>query len=144
MSPDTQPTQPPLTWSLAVFADCYVALQRAAPALPLLAQLTPDLKAILCVPGRSEASRTALARADAHTSITLPGGETVALNGAFLAASSALASELEMDELYTAELMWRALDTSFLQGSDAVEAATLVFFQRYLYIINIFCMIPGK
>ena len=137
MSPDTQPTQPPLTWSLAVFADCYVALQRAAPALPLLAQLTPDLKAILCVPGRSEASRTALARADAHTSITLPGGETVALNGAFLAASSALASELEMDELYTAELMWRALDTSFLQGSDAVEAATLVFFQRYLYIINI-------
>lgn len=134
MSTDTKP----LSWALDEFSECYSAFKlQSSLANFSLDQIKQDLKEILVVPGRSEKSRKTLADGESGKPVLLPGGQEVVLNAAFISAASTLAFELELDELYTAELMFRALDTSFLKGADPVEAGTLLFFQRYQYILNI-------
>lgn len=126
------------SWSLDVFSECYNALKLDIPLHNTpLSQIKHDLKSVLIVPGRKETSRKALSEGEAGKPVLLPNGEEVILNGPFITASSTLAFELELDELCTAELMWSALETTFLKGSDPVEAGTLLYYQRYQYILNI-------
>lgn len=127
-----------LSWSLDIFSECYNALKLDIPLHNTpLSQIKHDLKNVLVVPGRKEASRKALSEGESGKPVILTSGEEVILNGPFITACSTLAFELELDELCTAELLWSALDTTFLKGAEPVEAGTLLFFQRYQYILNI-------
>lgn len=126
------------TWSLDVFAECYNAIKANTALCDIpLAQIKQDLQNVLVVPNRNENSRKVLSGAESGKPILLPGGIEVALNGPFISSSSTLAFELELDELCTAELLQQALETTFLRGAEPVEAGTLLFFQRYQYILNI-------
>lgn len=126
------------TWSLDVFLACYNAIKVASPLSSApLAQVKQDLQNVLVVPGRNENSRKALSAGESGKPVVLPSGLEVSLNAPFIESTSTLALELELDELCTAELMQQALETTFLKGADPVESGTLLYFQRYQYILNI-------
>lgn len=134
MSPNTESC----TWSLDVFLECYNAIKLGSPLSSTpLAQIKQDLQNVLVVPGRNESSRKTLSAGESGKPVVLPSGLEVILNAPFISSTSTLALELELDELCTAELMQQAMETSFLKGSDPVEAGTLLYFQRYQYILNI-------
>lgn len=126
------------TWSLDVFVQCYNAIKLDTPLIDApFAQIKEDLKNVLTVPGRNENSRKALLEGESGKSILLPNDEEIAFNAAFVASTSTLAFELDLDELHASECMQHALETTFLKGSDPIEAGMLFFFQRYQYILNI-------
>ncbi|OBA23606.1 hypothetical protein METBIDRAFT_30044 [Metschnikowia bicuspidata var. bicuspidata NRRL YB-4993] len=127
-----------LTWSLEAFLECYNSIKlHGTVSVSDRKALKNDLRNILLVPARNEKSRSALAAGEKGKTVAFQNGQEYTLNAAFVTTASNLASELNLDELSSAELLQEVSATNFAQGSSPVEAGILGFYQRYSYILNI-------
>lgn len=127
-----------LTWSVAIFADCYNAIKYQGTVFD---QLKPvlglDIKAVLTVPPRNDKSRQALTLGAEGKLVTFPNGEEFKINRSFVETVNLLATELDMDELCVAEMLQAASESTFAKGLDLADAGLLAFFLRYEFILNI-------
>lgn len=134
----TNPMETRLTWSVAIFADCYNAIKYQGSAFD---QLKPalglDIRAVLTVPPRNDKSRQALTLGAEGKLVTFPNGEEFKINRSFVETVNLLATELDMDELCVAEMLQEASESTFAKGLDLADAGLLAFFLRYEFILNI-------
>lgn len=124
-------------WDVGIFSDCYNAI-KFLDAVPeeIDALMGTDLRHLLDVPSRSDKARQDLAKGEKEN-ITFADGLKYKLNKPFIESAYLLASELDLDELATAELLLLASEASFSKGSSLEDAGILAFFRRYDYILNI-------
>lgn len=124
-------------WDIGVFTDCYNTV-KFLDSVPdqIDALIGTDIRQLLVVPPKSDKARQTLAKADSEP-ITFSDGLSFKLNKAFIETAYLLASELDLDEIATAELLLLATNESFSKGSSLEDAGILAFFRRYDYILNI-------
>ncbi|CAK9436488.1 uncharacterized protein LODBEIA_P10460 [Lodderomyces beijingensis] len=125
-----------LQWSPEAFAEIYNALKFQPDLVDLatieLSSISDDLEHVLTTPTPSQEARGQLKNA-----IKLSNGDEVQLNDAFVEISVVLATELDLDEVCTAELLYAAQDVSFKKGTSLSDSAKLSYFLRDEYILNI-------
>lgn len=126
-----------LTWDVSIFEDCYNAVKFLDSIPEQIDDLIgADLRLMLVVPSRSDSSRQTLTKAE-NEPIAFSDGLKYKLNKPFIESAYLLATELNLDELATAELLQLATQVSFSKGSILEDAGLLAFFRRYDYILNI-------
>lgn len=126
-----------LNWNPQAFESCYNAIKFLASVPQLLdSSIGPDLRALLTVPSKNEKSRSTLAAGETGKPVVLLNGDEYKFNKPFLAATSSLSVELDLDELACAELL-EVASSALGKEFDLVDAGRLAFIQRYEYILNI-------
>lgn len=127
-----------LLWDIQVFADFYNSI-RYANRVPehLEVQIGPDLRRLLDLPPRNEKSRATLAAGENGKPVAFHNGEEFELNKPFIADASAIATELALDEISSAELLQSAGNSASAKGADLTDAGRSAYFQRIDYIFNI-------
>lgn len=133
-----------LCWSNEPLADCYNHIKLTGSVDPLqMPRVAEDLAELLVVPPRSEASRNTLTAAPRDPDnaefalVTLPDGIEYRLNQQFIEQVAQLASEFDLDELATAQMLCLAEETQFKTGTSLTDAGRIAFYTRYQYILNI-------
>lgn len=125
------------SWDIGILSDCYNAVKFLDNVPEQIdALLGTDLRNLLVVPGRSDTARQKLAKAESEP-ISFSDGLQFKLNKPFIESAYLLATELDLDEMATAELLQLAQSESFAKGSRLEDAGILAFFRRYDYILNI-------
>ncbi|EDK41865.1 hypothetical protein LELG_00043 [Lodderomyces elongisporus NRRL YB-4239] len=122
-------------WSPETFAEIYNAI-KFQPDLDLstidLESINNDLLHVLITPLPLQESRSKLEKP-----VKFSNGDEVQLNQPFVETSVVLATELDLDEVCTAELLFNAQELSFKKGTLLTDSAKLSYYLRYEYILNI-------
>lgn len=127
-----------LTWDVDVFAECYNVIRFQNSVPPELEDwIGNDLRNLVDLPARNDKSRSVLAAGESGKPVAFHSGDEYQLNKPFIADSSAISTELALDELYAAELLQIAAGTTSAKGADLTDAGRLAYFQRIDYILNI-------
>lgn len=125
-----------LNWSTDIFVDCYNSIKyQDQPNLNLVSNLRNDLFSILSIPSRSETSRSKLI--DESTPVKFSNGNEFRLNKEFIESSIYLSTELNIDEILTAELLYNSTKLSYEKGTTFIDGGRLAFFTRLQLILNI-------
>lgn len=127
-------------WSPALFLEVYNSIKfQDQISTPLIETLRHDLTQILIVPPKSEKSRNQLVASanDEFKVVKFPNGDEFKLNNVFIESALLLSSQLNLDELATAELLLNAEGLKYNTGISFQDSGKLSFFQRYDYILNI-------
>ncbi|KAK6460242.1 nucleoporin Nup186/Nup192/Nup205 [Scheffersomyces coipomensis] len=123
-------------WSSDAFEDCYdlIKLQDVGYYEAIQAIKT-DLLNVLVTPAKNEKSRNILI--DETKPIQFGSGDEFKLNRPFIEICTVLATELDLDEVCVAELVYFANSLSFQRGTNLIDSAKLAYFSRLKYILNI-------
>lgn len=125
-----------LNWSTDIFVDCYNSIKYHDQLnLSLLSNIKSDLFNILNIPSRSDTSRNKLI--DESKPVTFSNGDEFKLNREFIESSIHLSTELGMDEILTAELLYYSKKLSYDKGTSFIDSGRLGFFTRLQLILNI-------
>lgn len=125
-----------LNWSTSLLQLLYSSIKYDNKVdLQLLLPLKNDLIGLLQTPPRNDSSRKQL-EDDTKTHI-FSNGEEVKLNKEFIAITAVVSADFHLDELASADLTYQAQSIAFSQGLSLQESARLLYFERYLYILNI-------
>ncbi|KAI3404461.2 NUP192 [Candida oxycetoniae] len=129
-------------WSPDEFAEIYNAI-KFQPDIDLstldFSPISTDLLHVLTTPIPSQESRNKL-----NEPVTLSNGDRIEPNQAFVEISGVLATELDLDEICTAELLYNAQEISFKKGTSLNDSAKLSYFLRDEYILNILGYLVSK
>ncbi|KAG2733584.1 hypothetical protein G9P44_003109 [Scheffersomyces stipitis] len=101
-----------------------------------------DLLNVLMAPGKSDGSRARLV--DQSKPVTFSDGDEYRINKSFAEIAVLLASEFDLDEVITAELLFHANNLSFQKGTNLADSARIAFYQRSSYILNILIFLVGS
>lgn len=127
-------------WSRTYLLEGYNSIKFQDQIPPsIIDVLRHDLQQILIVPSKNEKSRNLLL-GDTNSEfnvVKLSNGEEFKLNKSFIEATILLSSQLNLDELATAELLLNAENLKYNTGINFQDSGKLSFFQRYDYILNI-------
>lgn len=129
-------------WSPDLFADIYNAIkfQSDVDVSSIdLSSISHDLTEVLKTPSPLTESRNKL-----NSVIKFSNGDEVQLNQEFLELSVLLATELDLDEVCTAELLFYSEDVSYRKGTSLMDSAKLSYFSRGEYILNILIYLIGN
>lgn len=125
-----------LQWSIKPFCALYDAISVDDSSLKqaLINELSEDLVSLIVTKPRNEVSRNKLQTGE----VTFSDGSIYKLNKAFIDDSVQLSTELEIDELDAAELLYHAsggeLDSL---GTSYLDTAIAAFYNRRDYILQI-------
>ncbi|CCE80536.1 Piso0_003655 [Millerozyma farinosa CBS 7064] len=123
-------------WSLDNFIECYNSIKYQGSSSPqILSLLRNDLFEVLNVPGKNEQSRNKLI--DESSNVKFTSGEEFKLNKKFRENALSLSTELNLDELVCAEILYYSTDLAYEKGTGFLDSARLAFFSRYEYILSI-------
>ncbi|KAI5970589.1 NUP192 [Candida margitis] len=129
-------------WSPDLFAEIYNAI-KFQPDVDIstvdLSIISHDLTQVLKTPSPSTESRNKL-----NAPLKLSNGDEVQLNEAFTELSVLLATELDLDEVCTAELLFYSEDVSYKKGTSLSDSSKLSYFSRGEYILNILIYLVGN
>lgn len=127
-------------WSSTLFIECYnsIKFQNQVPN-QIINLLQHDLINILNVPNKNETSRNKLILNNNESTklIKFNNGDEFKLNKSFIEITILLSSQLNLDELHTAELLFSANDLKFEKGIILQDCGKLLYYQRFDYILNI-------
>ncbi|KAK6457431.1 nucleoporin Nup186/Nup192/Nup205 [Scheffersomyces xylosifermentans] len=128
-----------LNWSTLVLANCYNAIKfediNASQLEELIGSIKNDLVQILVTPVKNEASRNKLV--DESKPVKFSDGNEYRLNKPFIEIAVLLSTELDLDEIAAAELIFNANNLSFQKGTNLSDSARLAYYSRFSYILNI-------
>lgn len=131
-----------LTWTQLPLATCYNAIRcDDLTYMDLVTSIRLDLLNVLMAPGKSDGSRARLV--DQLKPVTFSDGDEYRINKLFAEIAVLLASEFDLDEVITAELLFHANNLSFQKGTNLADSARIAFYQRLLYILNILIFLVG-
>ncbi|KAI5954871.1 NUP192 [Candida theae] len=132
----------PQHWSPDLFEEIYNAIKFQSDvdvsAIDLTA-ISDDLLEVLKTPSPSTDSRNKL-----NSSLRFTNGDEVQLNQEFIELSVLLSTELDLDEVCTAELVFHSEDVSYSKGTSLNDSAKLSYFTRAEYILNILTFLIGN
>ncbi|CAD1810414.1 hypothetical protein FOB58_001458 [Candida parapsilosis] len=129
-------------WSSDSFAEIYNAIKFEADvdvSAIDLSSISHDLAQVLKTPSPSTESRNKL-----KSPLKFSNGDVVRLNEEFVELSVLLATELDLDEMCTAELLYFSEDVSYKKGTSLLDSAKLSYFGRGEYILNILIYLIGN
>lgn len=126
-----------VNWSNDVFIECYnsIKYQDQEPLdESLIINLKDDLINLLSIPPKNESSKQKLI--DNKSPIEFSNGDKFKLNDMFVENSILLSTELGLNELVSAEILFYA-NNSVNNGIAFIDHGRLAFYKRYNYILNI-------
>lgn len=132
-------------WSLETFGELYNTFKYEVDIdLDTLdfSNIKNDIIHVLTTPTPLEESRKKLG--DGSKPVTLPNGDEVELNQAFLEVSTLLSNEFDLDQLNAAELLYYAGDITYKKGTSIGDSARLSYYLRANYILNILGYLISK
>lgn len=125
-----------LNWSTDIFVDCYNSIKYQDQLnLNLISNLRNDLFHILNIPSKSDISRNKLI--DESNPVKFSNGDEFRLNKEFIESSIYLSTELNIDEVLTAELLYNSTKLSYEKGTTFIDSGRLAYFTRLQLILNI-------
>ncbi|CUM68612.1 uncharacterized protein PRCAT00006339001 [Priceomyces carsonii] len=123
-------------WDSLLFTECYNSIRLGNEVDPkFIKEIEEDLFNILIVPPKNESSRNKILQE--NTPVTFSDGQEYKLNQPFIEAAVVLSTELGLDELVTAEILYLASDLKFEKGTLLVDSARLEYYTRQQLVLNI-------
>ncbi|KAG5416862.1 NUP192 [Candida metapsilosis] len=129
-------------WSSDLFEEIYNAIKFQSDvdvSAIDLSSISHDLLEVLKTPTPSTESRNKL-----NSPLKFSNGDEVQLNQEFIELSVLLSTELDLDEVCTAELLFYSEDVSFKKGTSLMDSAKLSYFTRAEYVLNILAFLIGN